>query len=56
MLQEIRRRDEIDSGRAAAPLRPAADAVMFDTTSMTKEQMFDAVEQLVDSFACDSGG
>lgn len=52
MLHEIRRRDEIDSSRVAAPLRPAAESILFDTTALTKEQMFDAVEQLVNSFAC----
>jgi cytidylate kinase len=56
MLQEIRRRDEIDSSRTTAPLRPAAEAVLFDTTALTKEQMFNAVEQLVDSFACNFSG
>lgn len=47
MLREIRRRDEIDSSRAAAPLRPADDALQFDTTALTIEQMFSAVERLV---------
>lgn len=56
MLQEIRRRDEIDSSRTTAPLRPAAEAVLFDTTALTKEQMFNAVEQLVDSFTCHLSG
>ncbi len=52
MLQEIRRRDEIDSSREAAPLRPAEDAVLFDTTALGIEQMFSAVDQLVNSFNC----
>ena len=44
MLTDILRRDAIDSGRARAPLRPAADAVVIDTTEMTPEQV---VEQIV---------
>jgi cytidylate kinase len=40
ILAGIRRRDQIDSHRAAAPLRPAPDAILFDTTELTIEQMF----------------
>jgi len=35
LLREIRERDARDAGRAAAPLKPAADAVILDTTQMT---------------------
>ncbi|HOC20358.1 MAG TPA: (d)CMP kinase [Anaerolineae bacterium] len=52
ILQEIRRRDEIDSSREAAPLRPAEDAILFDTTALSIEQMLAAAEQLVDACAC----
>jgi cytidylate kinase len=37
LLDDIRERDARDTGRAAAPLRPAADAVMLDTTGMSIE-------------------
>jgi cytidylate kinase len=37
LLRDIRERDLRDAGRAAAPLRPAADAVILDTTDMTIE-------------------
>jgi cytidylate kinase len=47
MVEELRRRDAIDSGREAAPLRAAPDAVHFDNTHLTKEEMFRAVEALV---------
>jgi cytidylate kinase len=33
----IRRRDAIDSGRAASPLAVAADAVVLDTTDLSVE-------------------
>lgn len=32
VLQDIRRRDEQDANRAIAPLRPAPDAILLDTT------------------------
>ena len=35
LLRDIRERDARDASRAAAPLEPAADAVILDTTSMT---------------------
>jgi CMP/dCMP kinase len=34
---DIRRRDERDAGRAASPLRQAADAILIDTTSLDAE-------------------
>ena len=47
MEEELRCRDAIDSGREAAPLRAAPDAVHFDNTHLTKEEMYRAVEALV---------
>jgi len=38
LLDEIRARDERDAGRAVAPLRPAGDAIVLDTTAFTIEQ------------------
>ena len=38
LLQETRERDEADMSRAAAPLRPAEDAVTLDTTELTFEE------------------
>ena len=38
MLAQLRERDARDSARAAAPLRPAPDAVVLDTTAMTIDQ------------------
>jgi 3-phosphoshikimate 1-carboxyvinyltransferase len=35
LLRDIRERDARDAGRAAAPLVPAADAAILDTTAMT---------------------
>jgi cytidylate kinase len=37
LLRDIRERDARDTGRAAAPLRPAADAIVLDTTGLSIE-------------------
>jgi cytidylate kinase len=40
VLAELRERDARDSARATAPLKPAEDAVMIDTSDMSIEQAF----------------
>lgn len=50
VLASVRRRDEIDSNRSVAPLRPADDAVVIDTTTLTIEQVLDRVLALVDNY------
>jgi cytidylate kinase len=47
ILASMRRRDRIDSGREIAPLRPADDAIIVDTTDMTVEQVMAHVRRLV---------
>jgi 3-phosphoshikimate 1-carboxyvinyltransferase/cytidylate kinase len=39
LLRDIRERDARDAGRAAAPLRPAHDAVLLDTTELTIDEV-----------------
>jgi CMP/dCMP kinase len=43
---DLRRRDEYDSGRVDSPLRPAADAVVVDSTDLDREQVVDRVVEL----------
>ncbi len=43
VLRDILRRDEIDSHRATAPLRPADDALIVDTTALTPEGVVERV-------------
>ncbi|MCC7325476.1 MAG: (d)CMP kinase [Burkholderiales bacterium] len=38
LLRDIRERDARDAGRAAAPLEPAPDAVLLDTTDLTIDE------------------
>jgi cytidylate kinase len=47
ILASMKRRDRIDSGREIAPLRPADDAIIVDTTDMTIEQVIAHVRTLV---------
>ncbi|RMF27692.1 MAG: (d)CMP kinase [Chloroflexi bacterium] len=47
ILEAMRRRDQIDSRRAVAPLRPAEDAIIVDTTDLSVEEVLDLVEGLV---------
>lgn len=47
VLASVRRRDEIDSGRALAPLRAAGDAVVIDTTNLDVDQVVQRVLVLV---------
>jgi cytidylate kinase (EC 2.7.4.14) len=46
VLAGVRRRDEIDSGRAVAPLRPAEDAIILDSDKLTADEVFARVEAL----------
>ena len=46
---EILQRDERDRARAVAPLIPAEDAVMIDTTSLTPAQVLAKVDELLKS-------
>jgi cytidylate kinase len=48
VLDSVRRRDVIDSGRTHAPLRPAEDAVVIDTTPLNVDQVLKRVLALVD--------
>lgn len=50
VVESVRQRDEIDSSRALAPLRPAEDAVVIDTTPLTVGQVLEQVLVLVDGW------
>ena len=49
VLADIRRRDARDGARDAAPMRPAHDAVLLDTSEMTIEQAADAARRIVEA-------
>jgi CMP/dCMP kinase len=45
LLRDLRERDERDSQRTAAPLKPAADAKLLDTSALSVDQAVDQVVQ-----------
>jgi cytidylate kinase len=47
LARELAERDRRDSGRTHSPLRPAADAVVLDTTALTPEAVVEAMERIV---------
>ena len=49
ILREMKDRDQRDRNRAESPLRPAADAIILDSTSLTLDQVLAQAEQIVRS-------
>ena len=47
VLNDLRARDYADSHRAAAPLKPAEDSVLVDTTGLSLENSVQKVLQVV---------
>jgi CMP/dCMP kinase len=47
ITRELRERDERDRNRAQSPLRPAPDAIIIDSTSLSLEQVLDQIESVV---------
>lgn len=43
LIRDIRERDQRDRNRATAPLRPAADAIMLDSSAMSIAEVLDRV-------------
>lgn len=48
VLSQTRERDIRDSSRTSAPLKPADDAVIIDTSDMSIDEVFNNVCQLID--------
>lgn len=51
VLQDLRRRDRIDSERSVSPLRPAEDAIIIDTDGLTLEEVVQQLALLVEDAA-----
>lgn len=51
LAEALRGRDEFDSNRAVSPLRPAADAVVVDSTDLSREDVIEAILAAVTSRA-----
>ena len=52
VLRDLKKRDEADSTRKAAPLRPAADAICVDTTGNTLEESFRLLKEIIEGRLC----
>lgn len=50
ILSEVRARDSRDSGRAEAPLRPADDAVIIDTSTLGPAEVLAAALSIVENW------
>jgi len=48
VLEDLRRRDQIDSEREVSPLRPAHDAVVIETDGLSRKEVLRRVLELVD--------
>ena len=48
LSEDIRKRDERDSSRAVAPLRPAEDAHVIDSTEMSIKEVLNSIHKLLD--------
>jgi cytidylate kinase len=55
VLADIRRRDERDASRAAAPLKPAPDAHLLDTTHLDIDAAFRAATDIVEAVRAGRG-
>jgi cytidylate kinase len=55
ILEDIRRRDARDAGRAAAPLKAADDAMLLDTTKLDIEAVFQAARAIVEKRLAQAG-
>lgn len=49
VLADVKLRDERDANRTAAPMKPAADAIIFDTTSLGIEDVFNKACEIIDA-------
>lgn len=47
LTEQIAKRDHQDRNRTVAPLKPADDAVVVDTTTLTREQVFERIMESI---------
>jgi cytidylate kinase len=49
VIRDLRARDERDRNRADSPLKPAADAIVLDSTALSLEEVLRAAETIIDA-------
>lgn len=47
VLDDLKRRDKIDSSREIAPLKPAEDALLIDSDNMNAEEVFSYILEII---------
>lgn len=47
IVEDVKKRDRIDSSRAFAPLKPAEDSIQLDTSKLSIEESIDAVLKII---------
>ncbi|WP_288833422.1 (d)CMP kinase [uncultured Corynebacterium sp.] len=47
VLADVKRRDDLDSSRTVSPLRPAEDAQVIDTSDMDRDEVLQALVELI---------
>lgn len=55
VLEDLERRDQIDSTRAVGPLRPATDAIQIVTDRLTIDEVVERIQEIVDERRCVPG-
>ncbi len=55
LVEDLRLRDERDMNRKTAPLKPASDAIVIDTSELTIKQVTDEVMSLVNKMGESAG-
>ncbi len=48
VLEDLKRRDKIDSSRAIAPLKPAEDAIILDSDKLSIEQVYEKMMKIIE--------
>ncbi|HEY8475440.1 MAG TPA: (d)CMP kinase [Chloroflexota bacterium] len=56
VMEELAQRDDLDTGRSVAPLRPASDAIVIDTEGLTVDEVVDRIVRLVNERQGSGGG
>lgn len=56
ILGDIHARDLRDTQRSTAPLKPASDAIILDSTNMSVDQVLEVILQRVSDFQADRSG
>ena len=47
VIADVEKRDRIDSSRAFAPLKPAEDSILLDTSNLSIEETREAVLKII---------